>query len=173
MNWQEKLATLRAELEQAARELGELRALVLDAAGELGESGIVLDTGRRELRGDGWQVPLTPHELALMRLLLAEPERVFSRDELASRIYGEHQASQGRNIDAHMTRLRRKLPDQVADNIEGVYGGGYRFIERAAGRASHLCSSEARCAGRASQLCSSEARSSAPDGRLDVAMTGA
>lgn len=128
MNWQERAAALRSELEAAARELEELRALALEmAGGEVGDGDVRLDLRRRELRGEGWQAPLTPSELELMRLLLSAPGAVYSRHELATRLYGEHQASQARNIDAHVNRLRHKLPESVAARITGVYGGGYRW----------------------------------------------
>jgi DNA-binding response OmpR family regulator len=108
--------------------------MVLETAeGGLGDEDVVLDVRRRELRGEGWQAPLTPCELELMRLLLTAPGAVHSRHELATQLYGDHQSSQARNVDAHVNRLRHKLPAAVAARIHGVYGGGYRWQPQEAG----------------------------------------
>jgi DNA-binding response OmpR family regulator len=61
--------------------------------------------------------------------LAMEPGKVFSRQELLDRIWGEEIVVDERTVDVHVSWLRGKLIDAGADNeiIRTVYGAGYRF----------------------------------------------
>ncbi|TAK69117.1 MAG: winged helix family transcriptional regulator [Actinomycetota bacterium] len=69
---------------------------------------------------------LTRLEFDLLAHLASHPLRVFSRDQLADRVWGYDAASGSRTVDVHITRLRRKLGVH-RDAIETIRGVGYRF----------------------------------------------
>lgn len=74
------------------------------------------------------EVDLRPKELTLLATLAAEPGRLFSRSELAERIWGYDKMTDTRTIDTHIKNLRRKVEDRSAFTyIVTVRGIGYRF----------------------------------------------
>lgn len=77
-----------------------------------------------------WQereLVLTVSEFELLRVLLASPGRVFSRDALTDQAFGPDHHITDRTIDSHIRRLRRKFAELGADPVETVYGVGYRL----------------------------------------------
>ena len=79
----------------------------------------------------GKLVDLTRTEFELLRVLHGAPERVFTRQQLLDRIFGESYAVTDRTIDAHIKALRRKLSQAgaPADLVETERGVGYRLRE--------------------------------------------
>jgi two-component system, OmpR family, phosphate regulon response regulator PhoB len=59
-----------------------------------------------------------------------EPGKVFSRQELLDRIWGEEIVVDERTVDVHVSWLRGKLIDAgvTGDLIRTIYGAGYRFV---------------------------------------------
>ncbi len=88
--------------------------------------GIVVDVGRHEVLVQGKSVDFTPSELRLLHLLASHPGRVFTRDQLLSRVIGGGAYVIDRNIDVHVRAVRKKLGSE-SDLIETVRGVGYRF----------------------------------------------
>lgn len=74
------------------------------------------------------EVLLTVTELAVLRVLMGRPSRVFTREELAEKAYpgGNHHVSD-RTLDSHIRRIRAKLREQGLDAIETVHGLGFRL----------------------------------------------
>ena len=71
---------------------------------------------------------LTRREFELLRYLVANKNRVLSRDRLLERVWGYDQVIETRSVDVHVGRLRGKL--RIAgQQIETVVGLGYRFVE--------------------------------------------
>lgn len=64
--------------------------------------------GRRVTRG-GVAVALSPREFELLRVLLGEPGRVFSRSELSERVWQRDHAYDTRTVEVFITRLRKKI----------------------------------------------------------------
>ncbi|MDP9365643.1 MAG: response regulator transcription factor [Chloroflexota bacterium] len=91
--------------------------------------GLSVDPGGREVQTDGTPVALTAREFDLLHLLVANPGRVFSRDYLLDRLWGEDFQGFDRTVDTHIVRLRRKLggPGSVADRIVTLSGVGYKY----------------------------------------------
>ena len=90
---------------------------------------LTIDLRRRSVTIDGTPVHLTPTEHRLLTTLASEPERVFSRDELAEVIWGYDSLGESRAVDVHIRRLRAKLEpfgDQ-APPILTVRGFGYKL----------------------------------------------
>jgi DNA-binding response OmpR family regulator len=84
----------------------------------------------RRVEVDGEQLHLTPTELALLLELSSVPLRVFTRAELLSTVFDTDHPGYARNVDCHITRLRRKLEarDWTPAPVETVHGQGYRFV---------------------------------------------
>jgi len=90
---------------------------------------LVVDAVRHEVLLDEEPVAVTPTELRLLHLLASHPGRVFTRDQLLSRVIGEGAFVVDRNIDVHIRGIRSKLGSH-RDMIETVRGVGYRFRDR-------------------------------------------
>ena len=73
------------------------------------------------------RISLTPTEFHILVLLMREPERAFSREEIIARIFDIAFDGFDRAVDAHISRLRRKLQMEAPGYIHTVYGRGYRF----------------------------------------------
>jgi DNA-binding response OmpR family regulator len=76
---------------------------------------------------DGVELELTPKEYELLLLLTSHPGRAFSREFLLQHLWGYDYDGFDRTVDAHMTRLRKKL-GTVGEKIVTVWGVGYRFV---------------------------------------------
>ena len=70
---------------------------------------IELDTDERSAWKDGEQVYLTAKEFDLMELLMRNPGRVYSRENLLNIVWGYEYAGEFRTVDVHIRRLREKL----------------------------------------------------------------
>ncbi len=91
------------------------------------EPPLHLDEERFEVRVRGKALALTPVEFRLLRKLVAQPGRVFSRAQLIDALYVDHRVVSDRTVDSHVKNLRRKLADAGVDPVASVYGVGYRF----------------------------------------------
>jgi len=87
---------------------------------------IELDEARFEARVRGQPLSLTPVEFRLLAKLIAQPGRVFSRQQLMDSLYRDHRVVSERTVDSHVKNLRRKLAALGPDPVESVYGVGYR-----------------------------------------------
>jgi DNA-binding response OmpR family regulator len=95
------------------------------AAGELS-----LDTRTLVVQFRGKDVKLPPKCLRLLEALMADPERVLSRKELETTVWGAMQESSD-TLRSHMHVLRRELSHAGGyDPIENVHGLGYRLVSR-------------------------------------------
>jgi phosphate regulon transcriptional regulator PhoB len=87
---------------------------------------VVIDAARHEVLVDGQPLVFTPTELRLLHFLASQPGRVFTRDQLLSRVIGEDAIVVDRNIDVHIRAIRKKIGEH-RDLIETIRGVGYRF----------------------------------------------
>jgi two-component system response regulator BaeR len=95
---------------------------------DAGKPAVVeLDEERFEARVRGQPIVLTPVEFRLLGKLIAQPGRVYSRQQLMDALYNDHRVVSDRTIDSHVKNLRRKLADAGIDPIASIYGLGYRF----------------------------------------------
>lgn len=88
---------------------------------------LVIDETKYDVQIDGYRINLTFKEYQLLRLLAANPGKVFSRDELLSRIWGYEYFGGTRTVDVHIRRLRSKVDGTHGELIETVRNVGYRF----------------------------------------------
>jgi DNA-binding response OmpR family regulator len=73
-------------------------------------------------------VDCTPGEFALLDLLVSEPGRVFTRDQLLRHLHGAEDFVSRRTVDVHVANLRKKLDPTL---VRTVYGVGYAFAAEA------------------------------------------
>ena len=92
-------------------------------------AGFVIDNDQFMATLDDTELGLTPKEFKLLAAFVAQPGRVFSREQLMDRMYMRDEYFSDRMIDSHLKNLRKKIsainPD--LDCIQTVYGIGYRF----------------------------------------------
>jgi DNA-binding response OmpR family regulator len=93
--------------------------------------GLRIDVSRRSVEADGRPVRLTYVEFELLRILAANPGRVYTREALLEALWGSSAYREPRTIDVHVRHLREKLEQDPGDPqlILTVRGVGYRFRE--------------------------------------------
>jgi two-component system phosphate regulon response regulator OmpR len=91
--------------------------------------------GRRLLASDGAEVPLTAMELDLLHVLVSNPNRVLTRDQLVDLAHADSWEPLDRSIDIRIARLRKKIERDPAspEAIRTVRGSGYVFVPEAGG----------------------------------------
>ena len=111
-----------------------VRALLRRAAGVQRSQGSLLTVGKLTLNNeervairDGEPVELTAKEYDLIELLMRNPRRVYSRENLMNVVWGYTYAGDYRTVDVHIRRLREKLEENPAepDHILTKWGVGY------------------------------------------------
>ena len=100
-----------------------------DKTSRLQVGHIALDTDERSASKDGQAVDLTAKEFDLMELLMRNPGRVYSRENLLNIVWGYEYAGEYRTVDVHIRRLREKLEANPAApvHIMTKWGVGYYF----------------------------------------------
>lgn len=96
---------------------------------ELRFGEVMIDRSSREVFNDRASVRLTAREFDLLVFLATHPRRVFSRDQLMSRVWGYETALDTGTVTVHIRRLREKIERDPARprHLETVWGVGYRF----------------------------------------------
>ncbi len=90
---------------------------------------LFIDPSRREVRVADRPVRLANKEFSLLRMLAAEPTRVFTKEELLRDVWGFRSMGRTRTLDSHASRLRRKLDPRDGCYVINVWGVGYRLID--------------------------------------------
>jgi len=98
---------LKARIRALLRRAGVARQSAGNA--RLTAGHITLDAGERAAWKDGRRVELTVKEFDLMELLMRNPGRVYSRENLLNVVWGYEYAGDYRTVDVHVRRLREKL----------------------------------------------------------------
>lgn len=89
---------------------------------------LAIDTSSYEVTVTGHKLELTYKEYEVLRFLASNPGKVFTRDHLLSRVWGEDYYGGTRTVDVHIRRLRLKLGIQYDTVIGTVRNVGYRFV---------------------------------------------
>ena len=113
--------------ELMARVTAVLRRVRPALAGEmLTYADVEMDVGAHKVRRAGKAVPLGPTEFRLLRHLLENPGRVFSRERLLASVWTNGSEIEDRTVDVHVRRLRKALnADGGPDIIRTVRSAGY------------------------------------------------
>ena len=118
-------ARIRALLRRAGAAAQQQRE-----ADRLTQGAITLDLSERAAWRDGEQVELTAKEFDLMSLLMQNPGRVYSRENLLNLVWGYEYIGEFRTVDVHIKRLREKIKDHANWKITTIWGVGYKFEVR-------------------------------------------
>jgi two-component system phosphate regulon response regulator PhoB len=115
----ELVARVNAVLRRRSPELGN---------SQLSLGPLRLDTTSYEAWVSDRKITLTPIEFKLLRFLMANPGRVYSRAQLLDHVWGDHVYVEERTVDVHVRRLRVALGEDADQLIETVRGAGYKMI---------------------------------------------
>ena len=93
--------------------------------------GLKIDVDSRRVYIDDKEVNLTAKEFELVYLLVSNPNKVYSREQLLKTIWGPSYPGDARTVDVHVRRLREKIDATPADPkyIHTKWGVGYYFHE--------------------------------------------
>jgi len=116
---------------------GRIEALLRRAdrrrrTGRLRVGELEIDPVSRTVTLAGRPVELTQKEFALLRVLAAEPTRVFTKDELLRTVWGFRSRGNTRTLDSHACRLRQKLGSAHGRWVINIWGVGYRLVDQPA-----------------------------------------
>ena len=91
--------------------------------------GIRLDEKTLRASVEGNDLDLSLVEFQLLRVLMSEPGRIFTRRQLMEAMYTDYRIVEARTVDSHIKKLRRKISGLLPDRevLFSVYGVGYRF----------------------------------------------
>jgi two-component system, OmpR family, alkaline phosphatase synthesis response regulator PhoP len=117
----ELLARVRAAIRRSGRaEVGDIVTF----------DGISVNFAKMEVVRDSQPVELTAREFNALKFLVQNPERVISRDELLSEVWGYQNYPSTRTVDNHILKLRQKLEKDPTNPVHfrTVHGVGYKFV---------------------------------------------
>jgi two-component system alkaline phosphatase synthesis response regulator PhoP len=111
-------ALLKRYREKVESEKGEATII------EKGE--LTIDKERYLVKKGDEELVLPKKEFELLLLLISKPDKVFTREEIFSRVWGENVVVGDRTIDVHIRKLREKIGDIHIKTIKGV---GYKYVD--------------------------------------------
>lgn len=85
---------------------------------------LIIDSEKFLIITKGVEMILPKKEFELIRLLASKPNKVFTREEILSKVWGEDVVVGDRTIDVHIRKIREKVG---IENIRTVKGVGYKF----------------------------------------------
>lgn len=94
-------------------------------------AGLEVDHASQRVSARGEPIRLGPTEYRLLHFFISHPERVYTREQVLDRVWGQNIYVEERTVDVHIRRLRKALQPYGFDNmIQTVRGTGYRFSEK-------------------------------------------
>lgn len=99
-----------------------------DGSAMTGDDIVRIDGERRIVLVHGRPLDLTYLEFELLAHLVAHPHRVHTRDQLVTTVWGYGHVGDGRTVDVHVARLRRKLGAELRSSIVTVRRVGYKYV---------------------------------------------
>ncbi len=111
------VARINAQLRQASE---------TSNTSEIFRKGMLINSDGHVAKLEGRQLDLTVSEFEILKLLMAHPGRVYTRNQIIFQLKGEDYPVTARAIDVQIVNLRRKL-GEWGSNVETVRGVGYRF----------------------------------------------
>ncbi len=87
---------------------------------------LVIDREKYTVVKSGKEITMPKKEFLLLSLLASTPNKVFSREEILSKVWGDEIVVGDRTIDVHIRKIREKIGTDYISTLKGV---GYRFID--------------------------------------------
>ena len=103
--------------------LSRIQAILKRVAADKPAS-LVIDRERHLVIRDGERIELPRKEFALLALLASSPGKLFSREEIYSRIWGDTVVVGDRTIDVHVRKIRQKIGNGHISTVKGL---GYKY----------------------------------------------
>ncbi len=113
------ISRIKALLRRRNRGIDEAPQII-----ELG--GLMIDKERIQVKVDGKEIDLAKKEFELLSLLLSKPGKVFTREEIYRKIWGNDVIVGNRTIDVHIRKLREKIGNEYIKTSKGI---GYKIEE--------------------------------------------
>jgi len=117
-----KPKVLVSKVKALLRRLKEDRAEVEDI---VTVGNIVINREEYKIVNDGKEITLPRKEFELLSLLTSKPNKVFKREVILDKVWGNEVVVGGRTIDVHIRKLREKIGDHHFKTVKGV---GYKFV---------------------------------------------
>ncbi len=86
---------------------------------------LVINRDEYKIVKDDVELILPRKEFELLSLLASKPGKVFKREEILDKVWGNEVVVGGRTIDVHIRKLREKIGDESFKTVKGV---GYKFV---------------------------------------------
>ena len=86
---------------------------------------IVINRGEYKIVNNGKEMVLPRKEFELLSLLTSKPNKVFKREVILDKVWGNEVVVGGRTIDVHIRKLREKIGEEHFKTVKGV---GYKFV---------------------------------------------
>ncbi len=96
----------------------------VDSVVKIGE--LVINREEYKITNKGEEIILPRKEFELLSLLATKPGKVFKREEILDKVWGNEVVVGGRTIDVHIRKLREKIGDKSFKTVKGV---GYKFVD--------------------------------------------
>jgi two-component system response regulator BaeR len=110
--------------------VARVKAVLRRARGDtIRSTDLKLDESRNLAEIKGKALDLTVVEFELLKILVSDPGRIYTRNQLIDRVYHDHRVVSDRTIDSHIKKLRKKINNVLPDYeiIHSVYGVGYKY----------------------------------------------
>jgi len=93
------------------------------------EQSLAMDDAGYKATIGGKDLGLTAVEYQLLKVLVSQPGRIYSRDQLMDAMYRDERVVSDRTVDSHVKKIRKKISDVLPDReiIHSVYGVGYKY----------------------------------------------
>ncbi len=104
-----------------------LKMKVLVPKDSLVVGDMLLNFEKYELKVNGGIVVLTFKEFEMLKLLMQNQDKVFTRIDLLSKVWGYDYYGGSRTVDVHMRRLRAKIPPPYNKMLKTIRNVGYMF----------------------------------------------
>ncbi|GGD21833.1 response regulator transcription factor [Hyunsoonleella pacifica] len=103
-----------------------LRRFKEDVKDTVKVGNLVINRDEYKIVLKGNEIILPRKEFELLSLLASKPGKVFKRDEILDKVWGNEVVVGGRTIDVHIRKLREKIGDKSFKTVKGV---GYKFVD--------------------------------------------
>jgi len=123
--------------ELGARVYAQIRRTRMEEGGEdeAPPTSVLFDKALRTVNVGGTNIILTGREYKVLTLLMEQPGKVFSADEIIREVWADNAGVDAANLRIHIQRIRAKMgSDPAVGYIENDFGNGYRYLAPRIGR---------------------------------------
>lgn len=122
-------AEVMARVRSHLRRYTHLGGLQTPEENELSVGGILLDDTQKTVKVDGENVNLTPREYSILKILLENPNKVYSSKELYTKVWEQDPMGAEGSVAVHIRHLREKIEINPSEPryIKVIWGQGYKL----------------------------------------------